>query len=88
MSDSLQPHGLLLTRLLCPEILQTRLLVGVAISFSRGSSQPRDQNLGLLYCRQILYHHPYRMMPKFLQSTLLIKPELLPSAKLCLSVEI
>ena len=27
MSDSLQPHGLLLTRLLCPEILQTRLLV-------------------------------------------------------------
>ena len=69
-------------------ILQTRILVWVARPFSRRSSQPRDQNQGLLHCRQILYHHPYGMMPQFLQSTLLIKPELLPSAELCLSAEI
>ena len=33
MSDSLQPHG----------ILQARIMEWVAFSFSRGSSQPRDQ---------------------------------------------
>ena len=43
VSDSLQPRGL------CPPgssvhgILQARILQWVAISFSRGSSQPRDQ---------------------------------------------
>ena len=38
-------------------ILQTRILEWVAISFSRGSSQPMDDpNPGLLHCRQILYH--------------------------------
>ena len=37
MSDSLQPHGLL------HGILQARILEWVAILFSRGSSQPRDQ---------------------------------------------
>ena len=37
-------------------ILQARTLEWVAISFSRGSSQSRDSNLGLLPCRQILYH--------------------------------
>ena len=40
-------------------ILQARILEWVAIPFSRGSSQPRDQtqgsNPGLLHCRQILY---------------------------------
>ena len=51
MSDSLQPRGLQPTRLLHPwnspgssihGILQARVLEWVAISFSRGSSQPRD----------------------------------------------
>ena len=38
-------------------ILQARILGWVAFSFSRGSSWPRDRmNLGLLHCRQILYH--------------------------------
>ena len=37
------------------EILQARILEWVAIPFSRGSSQTRD-NPGLLHCRQILYH--------------------------------
>ena len=35
-------------------IFQTRILEWVAISFSRGSSPPRD-NLGLLHCRRFLY---------------------------------
>ena len=34
-------------------ILQARKLEWVVISFSRGSSQPKDQTL---HCRQILYH--------------------------------
>ena len=37
-------------------ILQARILEWVAVPFSRGSSQPRDQTLGLPDCRQILYH--------------------------------
>ena len=37
-------------------ILQGRMLEWLAILFSRGSSQPRDQTPGLLHCRQIFYH--------------------------------
>ena len=38
-------------------IFQARILEWAAISFSRGSSQPRDQtHPGLLHCRQTLYH--------------------------------
>ena len=36
-------------------ILQARILEWVAISFSRGSSQPRGSNPSLLHCRQIVY---------------------------------
>ena len=36
------------------EILQARILEGVAFPFSRESSQPKDQPWGLLLCRQIL----------------------------------
>ena len=43
MLDSLRPHGLQPTRLLVHEIFQARILEWVAISFSRGSSQLRDQ---------------------------------------------
>ena len=38
-SDSLRPHRILL----CPWVFQVRVLKQVAISFSRGSSGPRDQ---------------------------------------------
>ena len=37
-------------------ILQARILEWMAISFSRGSSRPRDLNPGLPHCRQTLYH--------------------------------
>ena len=43
-------------------ILQARILECIAISFSRGSSQPRS-NLGLLHCRQILYHLSHQGSP-------------------------
>ena len=36
-------------------ILQARILEWVAMPSSRGSSQPRGSNPGLLHCRQILY---------------------------------
>ena len=47
MSDSLQPHGLFATPWSLPGssvhgILQARILQCIAISSSRGSSQPRD----------------------------------------------
>ena len=43
MSDSVQPHRRLPTRLPVPGILQARILKWVAISFSRGSSRPKDR---------------------------------------------
>ena len=45
MSDSLPPHGLHPTRQapLSMGILQARILESVAMPFSRGSSQSRDQ---------------------------------------------
>ena len=39
-------------------IFQARILEWVAISSSRGSSQPRNQTQ-ILHCRQILYHVRY-----------------------------
>ena len=42
MSNSLSPHRLQPVSLLCHGISQTGTLERVAISFSRGSSQPRD----------------------------------------------
>ena len=43
MSKSLQPNGLQSARLLGPWNYQARKLEWVAIPFSRGSSQPKDQ---------------------------------------------
>jgi len=44
-------------------ILQARILEWVVISFSRGSSCPRNQNWGSLHCRQILYQLSYQGSP-------------------------
>ena len=51
-------------------ILQARMLEWVAISYSRGSSQPRNRTCLSCICfigRQILYHwqHPYVFYPCF-----------------------
>ena len=48
-------------------ILQARILEGVAFPFSRGSSQPRDSNLGLPHCRRILYQVIHKGSPGILQ---------------------
>ena len=37
-------------------IFQTRILEWIAIPFSRGIFLTQELNLGLLHCRQILYH--------------------------------
>ena len=44
-------------------IFQARVLGWVAISFSRGSSPTQGSNLGLLYCRQTLYHLSHQGRP-------------------------
>ena len=56
MFDSLQPHGLLPTRLHIQENFQARILEWVAISFSRASSQPRNQTCLSCICRWIFYY--------------------------------
>ena len=43
ISDSLQPHGLYPTRLLCPWDFPGKNTAVVAISYTRGSSWPRDR---------------------------------------------
>ena len=44
-------------------ILQARILQWVAIPFSRASSQPQGSNLGLVYCRRILYQLSHQGSP-------------------------
>ena len=47
-------------------ILQARILEWVAISFSRGSSQPRESNPGLPHRRQMLYPLSHQGSSKYL----------------------
>ena len=59
MSDSSQPHGVLPTSPSVHGIFQARILEWVASSYSRESSQPRDQtHVSCISCigRWILYH--------------------------------
>ena len=82
MSNSLLPHGLQPIRLLCPWNFPGKILEGVAISYSKGSSQPRDRtHISCVSCigRQILQHwatseaqHPSLGIEKHLQSNTLI----------------
>ena len=44
-------------------ILQERILEWVAIPFSRGIFPTQGSNLGLLHCRQILYHLSHQVNP-------------------------
>ena len=55
----LQPHGLQLTRLLCPQDFPGENTEWVALPISRGSSQPRDQTCAsYISCigRRVLNH--------------------------------
>ena len=48
------------------EIFQSRILECVATPFSRGSSRPRDRNLGILHGRQILFNLSHQGSPVYI----------------------
>ena len=48
-------------------ILQARILEWVAVPFSRGSSQPRDQTPGLLHCKWIIYQLNHKGSSRILE---------------------
>ena len=56
VSDSCDPRDCSPPGSSVHRILQARILEWVAMPFSRGSSRLRVPNLGLLHCRQIIYH--------------------------------
>ena len=64
MSDSLQPHRLQPARLLCPwDFLGNS--TGVDCHFLlQGIFPTQGSNLGLLHCRQVLYHLSHQGSPK------------------------
>ena len=68
VSDSLRPHG----------ILQARILEWVAFSFSRGSSQPREQTQVSCICRWILYQLSHKGSPRTLKWVPIPSPVDLP----------
>ena len=55
VSDSLQPHGLQPTRLLCPWNFPGKNIGVGCHSLLQGIFLIQRSNLGLLYCKQILY---------------------------------
>ena len=66
MSDSLPPHGLLPTRLLCPWDFPGKN-AGVGSNFLlQGNFLTQGLNPGLLHCRQILYNLSHQGSPKIL----------------------
>ena len=54
--DSLRPHGLQPTRLLCPWDFPGKNTGVGSYSLLQGILPAQGANLGLLHCRQILYH--------------------------------
>ena len=58
-----------------PGILQARTLAWVAISFSRGTSQPRDQTRLYLHCPQTFYPLSHQGSPKVVSSSASSKKE-------------
>ena len=63
MSESLQPYGLQPARLLCPWDFPGKN-TGVSCHFLlRGIFLTQGLNLGLLHCRQTLYHLNYQRSP-------------------------
>ena len=63
MSESLQPYGLQPARLLCPWDFPGKN-TGVSCHFLlQGIFLTQGLNLGLLHCRQTLYHLNYQRSP-------------------------
>ena len=65
MSNPLQPHRLGPSTLLCPWNSHQEYWSGLPFP-SPGDFQTQGSNLGLLYCRQILYHLSHQGSPKIL----------------------
>ena len=63
VSDSLQPHGLKLTRLLCSWNSPCKDTGVGSHSLLQGVFLTQGLNLGLLHYRQILYHLRYQRSP-------------------------
>ena len=63
LSKSLQPHGLQPTRLLCPWNSLGRNCGAGCHSLLWGIFPTRGWNLGLPYCRQVLYHLSHQGSP-------------------------
>ena len=63
MSNSLQPHGLQPTRLLCPWDSPGKNIGVSSPSLFQGIFLTQGLNPGLLHCRQILYHLSHQGSP-------------------------
>ena len=63
VSDSFQPPGLLPTRFLCPWNSPGRNIGVGSLSCLQGIFLTQGWSLGLLHCRQILYHQSIREVP-------------------------
>ena len=75
MSDSLLPHGLQLTWLLCPWDSPGKN-AGVGCHFLlQGIFPTQGFNLGLPHCRQILYHLSYQGSHYIIKSYVIIVTE-------------
>ena len=66
VSESLRFHRLQPVRLLCPWDFPARILKGAAVSFSRGSSWPKDWTLVSCIGRWVLYHWATREAQTYL----------------------
>ena len=60
VSDSLQPHGVLPARLLCPCDFLSKKCTGVHCHFLLSIFLTQGSKPGLLHCRQTLYHLSYQ----------------------------
>ena len=68
MSDSLWPHGLPLTRLLCPWNSPVKNTGVSSHSLLQRLFLTQRSNPGLLHCRQILYHLSHQGSPFIISS--------------------
>ena len=75
MSDSLQSDGLQPTRLLCPLNSPVKNTGAGSHSFLQGILSALRWNLGLLHCRQILYHLSYQGSPNYPTEVAKNKPD-------------
>ena len=81
MSNSLGPHGLQPTRLLCPWDSLARVLEWVTIILLQGIFPTQGLNPGLPHCRWILYYLSHQRNPRILERSLSPLQGIFPSQK-------